>query len=132
MLNKKKVMVTRLIRVSYGDYQLLTIPPGMAIELPVKPVEQQRHRGTLSFADIVNRNKKSPQRNGQKGNKKKKQPTRSGSTGRVSTKPKRRRRRRPAAPPNLPSHVQVEESDNLRHQKEGKEESHQPVQWVRY
>jgi hypothetical protein len=41
------VTVTRLIRVSYGDYQLQNIPPGMAIPVPVKPVERQRHRGPL-------------------------------------------------------------------------------------
>lgn len=41
------VKVTRLIRTSYGDYQLQTIPPGMAIEVPVKPVEKQKHRGPL-------------------------------------------------------------------------------------
>lgn len=39
--------VTRLIRVSFGDYQLQTIPPGLAIEVPVKPVELQRNRGSL-------------------------------------------------------------------------------------
>jgi hypothetical protein len=39
------VTVTRLIRISYGDYQLQTIPPGMAIEVPVKPVANQRRRG---------------------------------------------------------------------------------------
>ena len=26
--------MTRLIRTAYGDYQLQTIPPGMAIEVP--------------------------------------------------------------------------------------------------
>jgi 23S rRNA pseudouridine2605 synthase len=39
--------VTRLIRISYGDYHLQTIPAGMAIEVPVKPVGQQRRRGKL-------------------------------------------------------------------------------------
>jgi len=41
------VKVTRLIRVSYGDYQLQTIPPGMAIEVPMKPLESQKLKGNL-------------------------------------------------------------------------------------
>jgi hypothetical protein len=41
------VRVTRLIRIAYGDYQLQTIPPGLAIEVPVKPVLKQRNRGPL-------------------------------------------------------------------------------------
>ena len=41
------VKVTRLIRTSYGDYQLQTIPPGMAIEVPLKPLKKQKHRGAL-------------------------------------------------------------------------------------
>jgi 23S rRNA pseudouridine2605 synthase len=40
--------VTRLIRISYGDYQLQTIPPGMAIEVPVKTLEQHRNVGSLT------------------------------------------------------------------------------------
>lgn len=39
--------VTRLIRISYGDYNLLTIPPGMAIEVPIKPLESQKLKGNL-------------------------------------------------------------------------------------
>lgn len=39
--------VTRLIRTSFGDYDLFTIPPGLAIEVPVKPVEGQKKRGSL-------------------------------------------------------------------------------------
>ncbi|EEC47722.1 predicted protein [Phaeodactylum tricornutum CCAP 1055/1] len=39
--------VTRLIRISYGDYRLQTIPPGMAIEVPAKHIENQKHRGRL-------------------------------------------------------------------------------------
>jgi 23S rRNA pseudouridine2605 synthase len=42
------VNVTRLIRISYGDYQLQTIPPGMAIEVPVKTLEQHRNVGSLT------------------------------------------------------------------------------------
>eukprot|EP00339_Tiarina_fusa_P028139 CAMPEP_0117054436 /NCGR_PEP_ID=MMETSP0472-20121206/37728_1 /TAXON_ID=693140 ORGANISM="Tiarina fusus, Strain LIS" /NCGR_SAMPLE_ID=MMETSP0472 /ASSEMBLY_ACC=CAM_ASM_000603 /LENGTH=147 /DNA_ID=CAMNT_0004770027 /DNA_START=66 /DNA_END=506 /DNA_ORIENTATION=- len=41
------VSVTRLIRISYGDYDLQTIPPGMAIEVPYKPIEAQKARGPL-------------------------------------------------------------------------------------
>jgi hypothetical protein len=44
---RRTVTVTRLIRISYGDYQLQTIPPGMALEIPFKPVKQQSHRGQL-------------------------------------------------------------------------------------
>jgi hypothetical protein len=43
------VNVTRLIRVSFGDYKLDTIPPGMAIEVPYKPVEGQRRKGSLAL-----------------------------------------------------------------------------------
>ena len=39
--------VTRLMRVSYGDYQLQNIPPGLAVEVPVKPIERQKKRGPL-------------------------------------------------------------------------------------
>lgn len=39
--------VTRLIRISYGDYQLQTIPRGRGIEVPVKPVETQKCKGPL-------------------------------------------------------------------------------------
>ncbi|GKZ00499.1 hypothetical protein MPSEU_001002300 [Mayamaea pseudoterrestris] len=39
--------VTRLIRIAYGDYQLQTIPPGMAVEVNVKPVKTQKNRGFL-------------------------------------------------------------------------------------
>ena len=35
------------MRLSYGDYQLQNIPPGMVLEVPVKPIEQQKHRGPL-------------------------------------------------------------------------------------
>lgn len=41
------VTVTRLIRISYGDYTLQTIPPGIAIPVPYKPVKQQKARGPL-------------------------------------------------------------------------------------
>jgi pseudouridine synthase len=47
---KQPVTVTRLIRIRYGDYTLDTIPPGLAIEVPVKPIESQRHKGPLFFS----------------------------------------------------------------------------------
>ena len=40
--------VTRLIRIAFGDYDLNTIPPGMAIEVPVKSLESQKKRGALT------------------------------------------------------------------------------------
>jgi len=33
--------------MSFGDYQLQTIPPGMALEVPVKDVAKQVHKGRL-------------------------------------------------------------------------------------
>ena len=42
------VTVTRLIRISYGDYELQTIPPGMAIEVPFRSVESQKAKGSLT------------------------------------------------------------------------------------
>lgn len=41
------VSVTRLIRISYGDYQLHSIPPGLAIPVPWKPVAKQKRKGSL-------------------------------------------------------------------------------------
>lgn len=41
--------VTRLIRTSFGDYDLNTIPSGMAIEVPYKSLEQQKRRGQLEI-----------------------------------------------------------------------------------
>ena len=42
------VSVTRLIRTAYGDYKLNTIPPGMAIPVPYKPVTNQKAKGSLA------------------------------------------------------------------------------------
>ena len=39
--------VTRLIRISYGDYDLNTIPPGMAIEVNCKELDGMKNRGAL-------------------------------------------------------------------------------------
>ena len=41
------VSVTRLIRIAYGDYKLKTIPPGMALSVPYKPITHQKARGSL-------------------------------------------------------------------------------------
>lgn len=40
--------VTRLIRIAYGDYKLITIPPGMALPVPYKPVSKQKAKGSLA------------------------------------------------------------------------------------
>jgi mitochondrial translocator assembly and maintenance protein 41 len=47
-LSLSLVTVTRLIRVSYGDYHLDTIPKGMAIPVPYKPVAKQRAKGSIA------------------------------------------------------------------------------------
>lgn len=39
--------VTRLIRISYGDYDLNTIPPGRALEVPAKALESMKKKGQL-------------------------------------------------------------------------------------
>lgn len=39
--------VTRLIRISYGDYDLNTIPPGRAVEVPCKRLEKMRRTGPV-------------------------------------------------------------------------------------
>ena len=39
--------MTRLIRIAYGDYDLQSIPPGLAIQVPWKAVERQKARGRL-------------------------------------------------------------------------------------
>jgi 23S rRNA pseudouridine2605 synthase len=47
VLNHLGLNVTRLIRISYGDYDLNTIPPGMALEVPVKVLSAQKKQGKL-------------------------------------------------------------------------------------
>ncbi|KAL7527021.1 hypothetical protein ACHAXR_001762 [Thalassiosira sp. AJA248-18] len=42
---------TRLIRISYGDYDLNTIPPGMAVEVPCKGLDSMKKKGPL-FARV--------------------------------------------------------------------------------
>jgi 23S rRNA pseudouridine2605 synthase len=47
VLNHLGLNVTRLIRISYGDYDLNNIPPGLAIEVPVKALSTQKSFGRL-------------------------------------------------------------------------------------
>lgn len=49
--------VTRLIRISYGDYDLNTIPPGKAIEVPAKDFDSMKKKGQL-FSGENKSNKK--------------------------------------------------------------------------
>ena len=53
--------VTRLIRTSFGDYSLMTIPPGLAIEVPMKPLDSHKRRGRIQTDDT-----NSKKRNGRK------------------------------------------------------------------
>lgn len=41
----------RLIRLSYGDYELAQIPPGRAIEVPCKDLERMKNKGPLFVSD---------------------------------------------------------------------------------
>ena len=54
------LQVTRLIRISYGDYDLNTIPLGMAIEVPLKQVEKQKRRGAIESLPRAKQFKKPP------------------------------------------------------------------------
>lgn len=47
ILSSMGLDVTRLIRVSYGDYDLNTIPPGKALEVPCKALEKMKKKGSL-------------------------------------------------------------------------------------
>lgn len=49
--------VTRLIRISYGDYDLNSIPPGLAIEVPVKPLESMKKKGSVGKIEETTRDK---------------------------------------------------------------------------
>jgi len=49
MLDHVGLKVTRLIRISFGDYDLNTIPSGLAIEVPVKRLETQKRKGELKM-----------------------------------------------------------------------------------
>ena len=51
--------VTRLIRISFGDYDLNTIPPGLCIEVPLKRLENQRKKGPIVKGDNRNSSNKS-------------------------------------------------------------------------
>ena len=49
LYHTRAVTVTRLIRVAYGDYELQSIPPGMALSVPYKPIDKQKARGPIRF-----------------------------------------------------------------------------------
>ena len=51
--------VTRLIRISYGDYDLNTIPPGRALEVPAKALESMKKKGQLFTSTNEGKGKKS-------------------------------------------------------------------------
>jgi 23S rRNA pseudouridine2605 synthase len=51
--------VSRLIRTSYGDYQLKDVPPGMVMEVAVKPTKSHRRKGPLKEKLIRRPEKKS-------------------------------------------------------------------------
>ena len=61
ILSSMGLDVTRLIRVSYGDYDLNTIPPGRAVEVPCKALDKMKKRGPI-FASERNEsgNSKTP------------------------------------------------------------------------
>lgn len=54
---------TRLIRVSYGDYDLNTIPPGKAVEVPCKWLDRMKSKGTLSLGGDRKKNEKEEVKN---------------------------------------------------------------------
>lgn len=47
ILNALGLDATRLIRISYGDYDLNTIPPGLAVEVPCKGLGGMKKKGQL-------------------------------------------------------------------------------------
>ena len=47
VLKQLQLTVTRLIRISYGDYELTGIPKGMVKEVPVIPLAQHTRRGLI-------------------------------------------------------------------------------------
>jgi 23S rRNA pseudouridine2605 synthase len=47
VLQHLQLTVTRLIRISYGDYQLVGIPKGMVKEVPTIPYRQHVQRGAI-------------------------------------------------------------------------------------
>ena len=47
ILSSMGLDVTRLIRISYGDYDLNTIPPGRAVEVPCKALDKMKKRGPI-------------------------------------------------------------------------------------
>ena len=59
--------MTRLIRIAYGDYELQTIPPGLAIEVPYKPIKYQKAKGSLFPSSSSETSKKGKGRNNDGG-----------------------------------------------------------------
>ena len=59
VLDHLGLQVTRLIRVSFGDYDLNTIPPGLAIEVPFKSLESQKRKGILTQKSMIKKKKAS-------------------------------------------------------------------------
>lgn len=53
--------VTRLIRIAYGDYNLQNIPRGLAIEVPYKPIEKQKSKGSLRHNNELQRKRQQRQ-----------------------------------------------------------------------
>jgi 23S rRNA pseudouridine2605 synthase len=51
ILNSMGLDVTRLIRISYGDYDLNTIPPGKALEVPCKSLEKMKKKGSVFVSE---------------------------------------------------------------------------------
>ncbi|GAX14002.1 23S rRNA pseudouridine2605 synthase [Fistulifera solaris] len=47
VLEQFGLTVTRLIRVGFGDFHLHNIPAGSTLEVPMKPIEQQKRQGSL-------------------------------------------------------------------------------------
>lgn len=47
MLSELKLNISRLIRISFGDYNLNKIPPGMVIEVPIKTIDKHKQKGYL-------------------------------------------------------------------------------------
>lgn len=47
ILSSMGLDVTRLIRISYGDYELNTIPPGRAVEVHAKSLDSMKRKGPL-------------------------------------------------------------------------------------
>ena len=51
------MQVTRLIRISYGDYFLNNIPPGLAVQVPFIKLEKHKNRGSLRKKNNIKKGK---------------------------------------------------------------------------